>query len=605
MPHFASHMCRSTVAVHPPFGGSPERFTPRFAHFLCVFGVPAPGDVREVGYPSSMFAAAPLVDRARVAGGVAAVAAVSVLMTSTVGASAADAPCVGAGVLAVLAPTATVPVAVGPELSAVDRQSVTTDAYADTAGGSGLKVTHVVIGVGGCIDATGTPGGTSTRATTWSALGGAVGGTSLQVDLVPVAAPGAGWHLRPKLDGLLVSGAPITLDEGATIGLGNWGVLDRPETIDAGPAAAPLRFWKAAFEVRLTRAHAGFVAGTRLLFGWVSADRAPAVPPPRVAPPPTTTTTTTPVTTTTVATTTNATPPKKPIAAKPVTHKKKHKRVAKHPKRKPHRHVSRKGLPLLLTPPVGPGSYDFPVLGTASWGDTYGAGRSDVPGGWHHGDDLFVALGTPVVAVADGTVFAVGWNSVGGWRLWLQDDQGNDFYYAHLSGYTKLARNNAQVRRGQVLGFVGNTGDAFTTIPHLHFEVHPFGLLSLGYDGAVDPTRYLAGWRRPGSRTDILPPVPLPSPNFRGSGSLTDYRRLLALRPLAKPPATVPDAVSRPKTPRVQALASGSAASSASAGWVPAASGALLLALAAIAVWLTARAGRSPTVGEPPSLGRE
>ena len=194
------------------------------------------------------------------------------------------------------------------------------------------------------------------------------------------------------------------------------------------------------------------------------------------------------------------------------------------------------GRPLAATPSLGGEKYDFPVLGTASWGDTYGAGRSDVAGGWHHGDDLFVALGTPVVAIADGTVFSVGWNAVGGWRLWLEDGDGNDFYYAHLSGYTKLAHNNNHVRRGQVLGFVGNTGDAFTTIPHLHFEVHPFGLLSLGYDGAVDPTRYLASWQRPGS-VDVLPPVPLPSPNFRGSGSLTDYRRLLALRPLAKPPA--------------------------------------------------------------------
>ncbi len=256
------------------------------------------------------------------------------------------------------------------------------------------------------------------------------------------------------------------------------------------------------------------------------------------------------------------------------------------------------GRPLGATPSLGGGKYDFPVLGTASWGDTYGAGRSDVPGGWHHGDDLFVSLGTPVVAVADGTVFSVGWNAVGGWRLWLEDARGNDFYYAHLSGYTKLAHNNNHVRRGQVLGFVGNTGDAFTTIPHLHFEVHPFGLLSLGYDGAVDPTTYLAGWQRPGS-VDVLPPVPLPSPNFRGSGSLTDYRRLLALRPLAKPPAPPADgdgdvgSGSGQSAPRTGAVASAPTATNASGGWVPAAAGAFLILLAAAAVVLTAREGRS------------
>ena len=249
------------------------------------------------------------------------------------------------------------------------------------------------------------------------------------------------------------------------------------------------------------------------------------------------------------------------------------------------------------TPSLGGGKYDFPVLGTASWGDTYGAGRSDVPGGWHHGDDLFVALGTPVVAVADGTVFSVGWNAVGGWRLWLEDAQGNDFYYAHLSGYTKLAHNNNHVRRGQVLGFVGNTGDAFTTIPHLHFEVHPFGLLSLGYDGAVDPTTYLAGWQRPGS-VDVLPPVPLPSPNFRGSGSLTDFRRLLALRPLAKPPAPPAKAwaaaAGRPRALRKRVWwRAGRPQRMPPGGWAPAAAGAFLLLLAAVAIVLTAREGRS------------
>ena len=47
---------------------------------------------------------------------------------------------------------------------------------------------------------------------------------------------------------------------------------------------------------------------------------------------------------------------------------------------------------------------------------------------------------------------------------------------------------------GSVLGFVGNTGDAAGTPPHLHFEVHPLALLHLGYDGAVDPTPYLDAW---------------------------------------------------------------------------------------------------------------
>ena len=55
--------------------------------------------------------------------------------------------------------------------------------------------------------------------------------------------------------------------------------------------------------------------------------------------------------------------------------------------------------------------------------------------------------------------------------------------------------NGAHVRAGQVIGFMGNTGDAEGTPVHLHFEIHPVSLLYLGYDGAVDPTRYLDAWK--------------------------------------------------------------------------------------------------------------
>jgi len=100
-----------------------------------------------------------------------------------------------------------------------------------------------------------------------------------------------------------------------------------------------------------------------------------------------------------------------------------------------------------------------------------------------------------VVAVADGVVFSVGPNPIGGNRLWLQDGAGNQYYYAHLSAYTPLARDGMHVHAGDVLGFVGNTGDAAGGPYHLHFEVHPASLLFLGYDGAVDPTPYLNAWR--------------------------------------------------------------------------------------------------------------
>ena len=74
-----------------------------------------------------------------------------------------------------------------------------------------------------------------------------------------------------------------------------------------------------------------------------------------------------------------------------------------------------------MTAQLSAGGYVFPVYGPASFGDTFGAPRADVSGGWHHGEDIFSPLGTPLLAVADGTLFSVGWNDIGGWRLWLRD----------------------------------------------------------------------------------------------------------------------------------------------------------------------------------------
>src|SRR4029077_8675447 len=85
--------------------------------------------------------------------------------------------------------------------------------------------------------------------------------------------------------------------------------------------------------------------------------------------------------------------------------------------------------PLRLHPKLTAGHYVFPVYGPVSYIDSYGAARADVSN--HPREDTFGQLGQPLVAVTDGTVFSVGWNKVGGNRLWILDSQGNQFYYAH------------------------------------------------------------------------------------------------------------------------------------------------------------------------------
>ncbi|HEY4621429.1 MAG TPA: M23 family metallopeptidase [Gaiellaceae bacterium] len=158
------------------------------------------------------------------------------------------------------------------------------------------------------------------------------------------------------------------------------------------------------------------------------------------------------------------------------------------------------GGPVKVAPDVSArlssGGFVFPVYGTASFGDSFGGPRPNVPGGWHHGEDIFAAAGTPLLAVADGTLHTIGFNRIGGYRLWLRDTQGNEFYYAHLSAYSPLAVEGRSVQAGDVVGFVGDTGDADGGSPHLHFEIHPAAMAGLGYDGVVAPYSILLAWRR-------------------------------------------------------------------------------------------------------------
>jgi murein DD-endopeptidase MepM/ murein hydrolase activator NlpD len=156
-----------------------------------------------------------------------------------------------------------------------------------------------------------------------------------------------------------------------------------------------------------------------------------------------------------------------------------------------------RNVPTDVIPRLTASGYVFPVYGPAAFSNTFNAPRGAYVGGWHHGEDIFAPLGAPILAVANGVVYSVGWNKVGGLRFWLQDLAGNEFYYAHLSAFSPLAINGAQVRAGDVIGFVGNTGDAEHTPPHLHFEIHPVSLLYRGYDGsAVPPYPYLMAWKR-------------------------------------------------------------------------------------------------------------
>lgn len=116
----------------------------------------------------------------------------------------------------------------------------------------------------------------------------------------------------------------------------------------------------------------------------------------------------------------------------------------------------------------GPGWICPTGSAAAPFADTWGAPRSG--GRRHQGVDMIGTRGIPVLAVVDG-VAEPKTNILGGTTIWLTGADGHGYYYAHLDGYGQLGN----VKAGTVIGFLGQTGNAQFSIPHLHFEIHPGG----------------------------------------------------------------------------------------------------------------------------------
>ncbi|HUG65109.1 MAG TPA: M23 family metallopeptidase [Gaiellaceae bacterium] len=277
-----------------------------------------------------------------------------------------------------------------------------------------------------------------------------------------------------EVQGLRALGRDIASAPGST-SLEDWGTLtvlsSDTGSRKTGPPAAQAAI--TALRLRLSVAHGGLPAGSEIVIGSATAvSVADLSAPPR--------------------------PPSSGEGDRPTTSDGRLDRIPRAPEPDVGGEVA--GGPVRVAPEVAArlssGGYVFPVHGTASFGDSFGAPRPNVPGGWHHGEDIFAPAGTPLLAVADGTLHTIGFTRIGGYRLWLRDTLGNEFYYAHLSAYSPLAVEGRSVQAGDVIGFVGDTGDAEGGTPHLHFEIHPAAMAGLGYDGVVAPYSILLAWRR-------------------------------------------------------------------------------------------------------------
>jgi murein DD-endopeptidase MepM/ murein hydrolase activator NlpD len=137
-------------------------------------------------------------------------------------------------------------------------------------------------------------------------------------------------------------------------------------------------------------------------------------------------------------------------------------------------------------PPPTSASQACPVAGPVSFIDSWGSPRSG--GRAHQGVDMMAARGTPVAAIFDGAITRLSSSSsLGGITLWMRSDAGDSYYYAHLDGYAEGVTSGMSVVAGQVIGYVGSSGNASPAYPHLHFESHPGG------GGAVNPYPLVKG----------------------------------------------------------------------------------------------------------------
>jgi murein DD-endopeptidase MepM/ murein hydrolase activator NlpD len=102
--------------------------------------------------------------------------------------------------------------------------------------------------------------------------------------------------------------------------------------------------------------------------------------------------------------------------------------------------------------------------------DTYDAPRDGAR--IHFAQDILAKRGTPVLAADDGSILHVGTNTLGGNVIWATDPSRKfAFYYAHLDHYAKGLHDGQQIARGDLIGYVGTTGNAPKDTPHLHFQV--------------------------------------------------------------------------------------------------------------------------------------
>jgi murein DD-endopeptidase MepM/ murein hydrolase activator NlpD len=139
---------------------------------------------------------------------------------------------------------------------------------------------------------------------------------------------------------------------------------------------------------------------------------------------------------------------------------------------------------------------------TDTWGAPRGTDRQ------HEGQDIFAPKGTPIYSATTGYVYKVGENNLGGQTVSVIGDGGRVYYYAHLDAYAPGINVGDAVTRRTILGYVGTTGNAQGTPPHLHFGVYTSS-------GAINPLPLLIDRATPALTNTTKPTSRRPIANRR------------------------------------------------------------------------------------------
>jgi peptidoglycan LD-endopeptidase LytH len=153
-------------------------------------------------------------------------------------------------------------------------------------------------------------------------------------------------------------------------------------------------------------------------------------------------------------------------------------------------------LPVAATSPA-PGTLMIPVAGVVAsqLQDTFGDNRGSDGERAHEALDIMAPRGTPVLAASDGKVEKLFTSVPGGLTIYQFDPSRTwAYYYAHLDRYAPGLAEGRQLKRGDVIGYVGSTGNASEDAPHLHFAVFALGPEKRWWQGtAIDPYPLLGG----------------------------------------------------------------------------------------------------------------